>query len=602
MARRKENQATEENRSPLNGEQLSMEFEPEGDAAPVAPQSPKEKTTRSDRPKSPETGEKKPTTSKKKSTKKETAAPLLPVTVENEPKKRNGSEKNAPQSPNLPVAEPQGQEISAPTVPIDFPEIEKRSFWSRALMLIAMAAVLVASVLIFLFRPSEYTEQTDAVNFFYRPETNTTVIAVNGTVRGEVAGALRYKTYDSTGRVCAALLDDRLYLIEGRDVTEVATTVSDCVLSSNGKVLAYRNTGKELFYMSVGKKNGTSRISGSTADPHYCLSPDGKELFYTYERDGVMRVDVYSRTGTKPYFSQNEGLYPVAIADDCRYLYYTDGSGALYVLVSKTGDRVLCGDAPDMTGLVFNRDFSELLFRKGQRLLLPGVGSTEALELMPNRRVAVRALCVGKQYLTESLCDQYYLHYKGTGLVLAYLEEKKDQGVLTTVYSVDGADSVTVTDKSVFFLSTSQGSAEHTNLYRCKTGKTQVEELYWDVSLFCTNVDGSRLLFTDVHGALFSYRIGSFPERLCDSILEEKGIRVTADDTFYFYREEGKLWVSDNGEAPRAVREGVGFLTVDGMTAYYMTDITEEGFGTVYSNYRNRRKDVLVAERIRTVN
>jgi hypothetical protein len=56
--------------------------------------------------------------------------------------------------------------------------------------------------------------------------------------------------------------------------------------------------------------------------------------------------------------------------------------------------------------------------------------------------------------------------------------------------------------------------------------------------------------------------------------------------------------VSDNTDQPRAVREGVVYVLVDGMTAYYVTDVTEEGYGTVYSNYRNTRKDTKIAERV----
>lgn len=560
----------------------------------------------SDKSKEPQKEEKKSVkTTAKKSACTDKENQLLPMAVE---EKRKKSEKQTAPSENLPTVATNG-DVTASTVPINFPELQKRSFWSRALVLLVMLAVLAASVVIFMFRPSEYTERTDSVNFLYLPDGNKTVIAVNGTVRGEVDGTLRYKTCDGTGRVCAALIEDRLYLIKGRKVTEVAATVSDCVLSSNGQALAWRNAANELFYMIVGKKDGTSRISGTATDARYCLSPDGKELAYTYEQDGILRMDVYSCTGSKPYFSENEGCYPLGVSDKCRYLYYTNDEGALYVLVQKTGKSVLCGNEPNLGHLIFNRDNTELLFCNGtetrlfvngERLLLPTLLSTDSLELLPNRRVSIREVVAGKQYLMETLCNNYYLHYRGTGKMLVFLERQKDKGALLDVYAVDGRESITVTDKSVFFLSTSQGTATHTNLYYCKTGKTEADDLHWDVSKFCTNVDGSRILFTDVHGALFAYRLEAFPERLCDTVIEDS-ITVTADDTFYFYREQGSLWVSDNTDQPRTVREGVAGVLVDGKTAYYVTDITEDGYGTVYSNYRNTRKDTKIAERVAAI-
>ena len=110
--------------------------------------------------------------------------------------------------------------------------------WGRFATLLVVLAVLIASALIFVLRPTKYDEQTDSVNFFYRPEHNVTVIAVNGKVRGEVAGALRYETFDSTGRVCAAIFEaesTELYLIKGKEITHVGSAVLDCVLSSNGR-------------------------------------------------------------------------------------------------------------------------------------------------------------------------------------------------------------------------------------------------------------------------------------------------------------------------------------------------------------------------------
>ena len=103
-------------------------------------------------------------------------------------------------------------------------------------------------------------------------------------------------------------------------------------------------------------------------------------------------------------------------------------------------------------------------------------------------------------------------------------------------------------------------------------------------------MDGSRILYTNQHGSLFSCRIGSTSEHLCDSIVEGS-IAVTVDDTFYFYRTEGELWVSDNGEAPRMIRSGVKEFLLDAHTAYYLADCDENGYGTIFTNHRNQRKD-----------
>lgn len=489
--------------------------------------------------------------------------------------------------------------------PVSFLDEEKHNFFTRILFLLLLAVVVAASVLIFALRPSAYTEQTDSVKLLYCPEQNVTQVAVNGVLRGEIAGSVTYTATDGTGRVCVAIADGRLYTVKGRDVTWVCDGVTDCALAANGQYLAWRTEARELFYQAVGKEESRYRISGSCTDDRYSLSPSGKELLYTYTgEDGILRLDVYSGSGSKPYLSQNEELYPVAVADRCRYVYYTDQSGALYVLSTKENVRRKCGDSPDLGSLIFNRAYSEVLFydggqtrifRKGENVILPDIASTDLLTLIPNRRVSILSNRVGTHYLMETFFENYYVYSADSTLKLVLLERKKEQGRMTDVSFVDSADSVTVTDKSVFFLRTASGAATHTNLYRCKTGKTEVLDLEWDVQDFCTNVDGSRLLYVDVHGALYSLQIGAVPVILYDHIEVQAGITVTADDAFYFYRAPGKLCVSDNGAAPRELREGVLSVAADAHTAFYTADVTENGTFTVYANHRSRRKDVLLA-------
>ena len=107
---------------------------------------------------------------------------------------------------------------------------------------------------------------------------------------------------------------------------------------------------------------------------------------------------------------------------------------------------------------------------------------------------------------------------------------------------------------------------------------------------FTPNVDGSRILYTNAEGALYSQAIGAAPVRLCDSIFGNV-CGVTLDDAFYFFCAEGQLWVSDNGEAPRLVREGVTEVLLDCHTAYFLADVGDNGNGNIYANNRNRRSD-----------
>jgi len=524
-------------------------------------------------------------------------------------KTQNGSEKPAQRGKNVIPAD-NNRQVRESTVPLHFPEVEKQNAGKALLALILLVAVIVTSVCIFLFRPDRYDERTHSVSFFYAPETGETVIAVDGRTRGCVTGEMSHYEYNSDGSICAAIIGDSLYAIKGKKIVCVATDVQDCVLSANGKVLAWRGMDQVLYYTEWKSGDIPSPIARNVTDPHYALSPNGKEMFYTYTNTetGELHASVYSRTDTAPYMQNPVGMYPVAVADKCKYLYYIDTEGVLYMVVGKTGEKIACGKEPQLDSVIFNRDCSQLIFRNGsetrvfaggKQIRVPDISVNDTLQLMANQRVSVRRLRVGTQYLTKTLFDNYYLLYTGSGIRLIYLEKKKDQATVSPVSFVDGAHAVTVTDKAVYFLSTSvEGSTPRTKLFCCRAGKTASELLAWDVTAFCANVDGSRILYTDLQGALYGRKLKSAAERLCDSILVDT-LTVTANDAFYFYSAEGVLMVSDNGDAPRVIREGVNAFVTDADTLYFMTDRDESGVGTVHAIHRNRRRERMIAERVR---
>lgn len=567
--------------------------------------------------KSPKTGAKK----------KETRA-LVPVampaeqpaeeTPAAEPVKEEKSESRkgpeaASHGTNLPTPSV-GNRLSTSTVPVYIPERERRSMWNRLVALLLLAAVVAASVLIFMIRPEKYTEKTNSIRYLYAAEKNATFVVVNGNLRGAkegYAGSVQQEVASANGSVSAVTIDGRLYTVRGRKVVEMAGDVVDFTLSSGGDAVAWRNAQNELFYAAVGKADSAKRVNTSVTSGRYCLSPNGEELFYTYvDSDDILRINVLSNSGSKPTMPENQNLYPVAVADDCAYLYYTDAGGALYLFCRETGAKTKCGDGP--TDIAFNRDFSQLIFRHnaeqsetrffvdGARLLITDLAN-DPLWLVANRRVAIcDTLLDGAQYMTDNLLGNYYVRSVKDAYQLVYLTRKEGQGKLDLVSPVDRADGVTVTDKFVYFINTSEGTNPRTNLYYVKTGKLQSELFYNDVKTYCTNVDGSQLLYVTSEG-LFSGRVNGDHDWLSDYVLEDS-LSVTSDDVFYFYYEPGVLGVSDNGDAPRRLAENVAGYMVDGDTVYYVTDVTDGGVGTVYANFRNTRKSDLLLEGVGAVN
>lgn len=519
-------------------------------------------------------------------------------------------EPSFPRITNLPAPTPtkditrsRGRDVSDARPPLEFPEAMKRNFFSRVLLILVVAAVLVVSVFIYVSRPGLYTEQTNSVSFLYLPAGDQTLVAVNGTECARLSGAYSASSENGRGDVCAAVIGGNLYLIRGKDVLLLAESVVDFTLAAEGDAVAYRTAPSNLYYRKTARDGEAALISRECYTAAYCLSPNAKELVYTAGAEAesaALRVESYS--GSRPYMENVIGLTPIAVSNSCDYIYYTDRSGALFVFDSQNAAKVKCGTAPVLDSLVFNRDFTELLFSEnggtvffadGGHQQIIGAASTEHLQLLPNRRVAGRKLANGVQYMQKSFYKNYFLHEVGTGKQLTYLDRK---GNLQSVSFVDSAESITVTDKGVFFLLTSKsGEDAHCFLYFAKPGKTETSRIDWGVSTYCTNIDGSRVMYTGYENALYLYRPETGSRRFCDSIVPSS-LSVTANDQFCFWRTDGELCISDNGGELRLLSEGTVAFFVDAHALYYCTDLKEDGTFTVSVNYRGSRLSEVVAE------
>ena len=539
-------------------------------------------------------------------------APAEAVAADSEKKKskkaKNGSENSEQKGSNLPVQRAGGALAKASPITISAPAAqERKNFWKTIIAIVILSAVVVAAIWIFTSRAAPFGERHDAVSFFYVAEKNATAIAYNGSHRYEASGDLTYSTRSGDGKTYAAIIGGSLYLVRGNNVDKLADGVQDCVLSLNGEALAWR-VGEKLYYDLLGDKAEPSMISTTAADPRYTLSPDGNELFYVYTKDGKPHAQFESRSGTAPYIANNLELFPVAVTDRCKQVYYTDKAGVLYVLSAGSEKAVVCGEQVDMTSLIFNRSNSQLIlldngktriFENGAEIRIPKLeGGT--LQYLPNQRVADRALSVGTQYVTDSFFYNYYLHKVGESERLIYLKREEDQATINPLLhpNADSADKIAVTDTAVYYLVTStEGATTHTNLFHCANGSTDSKRLEFDVSNFRPNKEGNRLLYTSEQGALFSMKIGSPANRLLDHV-EVASLTVNSEDVFYFYREPGVLYLSDNGGAPRLVSEGVADFTVDGQTLYYRTSVDEGGAGNVYAIYQSRKQAAKIADRV----
>ena len=566
---------------------------------------------------------KKPATKGATTAKKPTAKPKSTATGAKKPKAEKPiDEPVAAQTPPeetpqpgaaLPV--PATEQLPATEQPlpaVDFPEsavrAEKKSFAGRVLFLLCIAAVLLASYFIFLYRPGSYAGSSGTVATFCDAE-GTTYIVVSGAVRQQVTGTVRDRQSNDRGTVCVLLIDDALYVVKNRAVAKLSDGVKDFTLSAKGTAVAYRDSADTLCYMRLGQKEAPVKFH-NVHDGRYCLSPNGKELVYTWEQNGACRMRVYSTTGHDTEIREDHDLFPLAISNGVKYLYYTNAAGAL--CLQKGQDVQTLSDAFESDSLCFNSRFDEALFSTAEKTVWVRRGAVTELALtdgtagricyLPNHMTAARPLKTGQQYPVRTFARNYFAAENESGSLLTYLKGgRKAPGALTTVSRTAG--QVTVTDKAVYFLLDRQEDAARLDLYRVAAGRTKAKRLTPDVKAFCPNVDGSRLLFVQDDEALYSKRVGPFrtaSKRLCAAVLTDY-IDVTADDVFYFFTTDGTLCRSDNGDDCREVSDRVTTVGIDGHLALYAVR-GEDGKLTVYANYKNRRRDTGIADGIVLLN
>ena len=516
-----------------------------------------------------------------------------------------------PSGAALPSDEAHGGSVENAVPPIAFPPLkqERRNFFQMLLLLLGIAAIFTASLLIFLYRPTAYAERTASVQLFYVPESDTTTVVVNGAPlkNATLAGKCTAQGFSENGNVSAAIIGDTLYLIERKSVSVLYAGVADFVLAQNGSAIAFRTTDNLLFYCPITRDRTPQRMSTDTRDARYCLSPNGNELFYTYVQQESTRAKIYSASNNEPRMENVTGLIPVAIANNCTYLYYQNqADGALYYFAPEDELPVICYKSEEPYGITFNRDFSEMLLDTatgtqlwidGERITIPELKVGEKLSFLPNRRAASNQLPCAAQKLVKSFLKGYYLKSGAAedGTMLMYLGRN---GELSLVHRVDALQSnVTVTDKGVYFLVVEVREQEEVrkHLYHSKKGKTEAECLYWDVAEFCTNVDGSCVMFADWQYALYSLEtkgVNPVAVRLVDTV-NPGTLCVTLGNTFYYYAGTS-LYLSENGDTPRLAREDTTSMLVEAHTAYFFVPQTDKSTYTVYGNHRNRHSDTLI--------
>ena len=596
---------------------------PKTDTAPEVGQPVEEGTQTADGQTKPAAPRKRASGTKKPSAKKATEPKEQPPMQEEPQEKESPTAQEAPAIPllsapndKLPVkAQPQrGVEVAVPPVNLAMLGQERRNFWGRLFLLLAVGIVLALSIVIFVYRPTLYSARAHSIRFLYNASQNITQVLYDGEpCDTALPGELTQSMYDTSGSICAATVGGKLYLVQGDEVEEISPTVQDFQLAQNGRALVYRNAENQLHYVKLLCKAERYTVSRDCRSGYYALSPNGEALFYTYveqksEAELKTHAAVFLLAGEKPFFPKTTGITPVAIADDCEHIFYFDEVGDLYYM-NEDSEISLCRrrDEGGMQ-ICFDREFEEvlikdakgiMLWQDGEETMIPQLKGAENLTLLPNHCADNRMLPIGMQWLVHSFDENYYLKKGGDtdGIRLAYL----DGDELTEVAFINETESApVVTDQGVYYLERVEGQdGVRKHLYFCPNGKTVAERLSWDVEDYCVNSDGSRILHKDHQGWLYAARVsnGHLDSVFISDYVDGELRHSSATDVFYYY-VGAALYASDNGEKPeQALSAEIDGFLLDAHTAYFFEE-QGDGTSTVYTKHRNRRKLVQVASGI----
>ncbi len=415
-----------------------------------------------------------------------------------------------------------------------------------------------------------------------------------------IDGSLTGSVFSMDGKKIAILADQdedgtsTLYYIEGTKVQEVSQDVYVFDISANGNVVGYitdydqeDNTGTLNIYDS---STGKSREAADDVYYNILLSPDGKSYAYTSDietDDYGTLVDStwYISVNGKEAESMDSDMQVIGLSNSANYVYYvetnTDGNTEckLYVRHGKTDTKI--GTADTNYYAIFNRDYSEILYKSHDKTYLSrAAGSEEKIAGFP----------------------VYMLAPDSTQIVYTH-------SVLSAgVYNV-----TSLTGHAYFGYDSDSSSNEMTIGYLDSTAKfTETDTVDYDAyGMRDLAADTKGFYFLDDSGEIRYYKDVTNPETKADKIEGDDDIVsfvVSPDQsTVYFVDENETLWVKHGNDDPVEVADDVLWdrihFSADGKGLYYIADYSanndnsiREGTLCYISNARNAKVSELAED------
>jgi len=392
------------------------------------------------------------------------------------------------------------------------------------------------------------------------------------------------------------------YLNSSDKPIQVAEYVGNYNISDNGTKVAYIADVDEEYgtlYLFDGKKSEV--IDHDVYAWYMHMSPDGNSIVYLKDSE---ELSAYVKNGSKAPEKLGDFIYPFAVANDAKYIYYmeldeeyldyeddSEAVGHLYVQKGKNPVRLRSNISLEDMTLLFNEDYSQVLITEDDRTYL----SIEGGESTPVTRSELVYTVQDIASRSWGLPD--YSWWKDSFRVFA------DRDLTGTLLHNDSGDIVTI-DRSgnsetlvseawnayvTDVLNTVVYIDDRDRLIRrsLKNPGEEAEILSRDAMFFLTTDDVKTIYYVDSNYDLYVIKGKAEPKLLMMSV--DYPIDLTPDGQQIMfladYRNEGgSLYISKNGGEPKILDEDVFTLILTDEGMYYAKDYYEGSFDLYFTS------------------
>lgn len=474
---------------------------------------------------------------------------------------------------------------------------------NKKLMLgIGAALLLLVTVILIIAVPKDkqgYTPAVSTIRWYYKDATNETYIAADGKIASYTfSGQFGGYSVSLDGTVRTAKSDSgALYMISAKKTVKIAAFADSYTMSQSGNSVAYTDEeGRLVLYSS-----GAATVVSEEKIFDYKLSPDGKVMVYAYEDGENDLVLCKYENGRSVHIG--DGVMPVSVSDDGRYIYAYNTGGALYCYADEWRKKI---STEVMPYFFTNTDGSELGFftsssvayvslegGDAHKLFTSGIEHNGYVYPVTDAHFDASWRTVANAYTTcvETGMKSFALSYLSQAGSIYYIDENYN-GIPAAADAKTGSERTALIygDKIVYL--NASGELYRLDMNSASSGKLISE----DVIAYSSTPDGAYVYFIDSQNDVWVYD-GKKSKKIAEGgsalYAAKSGVMLMLTD--FDYETGGTLCYSEKGGNKHSISDGVMTVSVGAKSVEYTK--SEDGAYKVYSSPSGKKFELIFENR-----